>query len=99
LETVKLRERHIWPETPWEVKIPAKYASLFPNKLLSLALVCAGSIPSGQKSAAGGLLDAGEKLSQHKTVIMKDCGHAPMIERPEESATHYKSFLAAGSSF
>ncbi len=27
------------------------------------------------------------------TVIMKDCGHAPMIERPEESAGHYARFL------
>jgi len=26
-------------------------------------------------------------------VIMKDCGHLPMIERPEEAATHYLAFL------
>jgi abhydrolase domain-containing protein 6 len=27
------------------------------------------------------------------TVIMKDCGHLPMIERPEEAAEHYLQFL------
>jgi len=27
------------------------------------------------------------------TVIMKDCGHLPMIERPEEAAGHYLEFL------
>lgn len=26
-------------------------------------------------------------------VIMKDCGHLPMIERPQEAAEHYLSFL------
>jgi abhydrolase domain-containing protein 6 len=29
------------------------------------------------------------------TVIMKDCGHLPMIERPEEAAGHYLEFLKA----
>ncbi|MDG9780653.1 alpha/beta fold hydrolase [Metapseudomonas otitidis] len=27
------------------------------------------------------------------TVVMKDCGHAPMIERPAETARHYQAFL------
>jgi abhydrolase domain-containing protein 6 len=27
------------------------------------------------------------------TVIMKDCGHLPMIERPQEAAEHYLGFL------
>jgi len=26
---------------------------------------------------------------------MKDCGHAPMMERPEEAARHYLEFLRA----
>jgi abhydrolase domain-containing protein 6 len=30
-----------------------------------------------------------------KTVIMKDCGHAPMLERPKETAGSYISFLQA----
>lgn len=39
-------------------------------------------------------------LKRPTVVIMKDCGHAPMIERPQETAAHYQAFLdsaAAGS--
>ncbi len=32
-------------------------------------------------------------LTNCTTVIMKDCGHLPMIERPEEAAGHYLAFL------
>lgn len=32
-------------------------------------------------------------LREPSVVIMKDCGHAPMIERPEETAQHYQAFL------
>jgi len=35
-----------------------------------------------------------EGLRDSKTVIMKDCGHVPMMERPEETACHYLEFLA-----
>lgn len=36
-------------------------------------------------------------LPSSTTVIMKDCGHAPLMERPEETARHYLDFLQAGS--
>jgi pimeloyl-ACP methyl ester carboxylesterase len=36
-------------------------------------------------------------LQNSKTVIMKDCGHVPMMERPEETSRHYIGFLQAGS--
>lgn len=29
-------------------------------------------------------------------VIMKDCGHAPMVERPQETAEHYLKFIRQG---
>lgn len=32
-------------------------------------------------------------LRDPTVVIMKDCGHAPMIERAEETADHYRAFL------
>lgn len=32
-------------------------------------------------------------LANCTTVIMKDCGHLPMIERPEEAARHYLAFV------
>ena len=32
-------------------------------------------------------------LKNYKTVIIKDCGHVPMIEKPQETATHYIDFI------
>ena len=34
-----------------------------------------------------------QKIKDAKLVIMKECGHIPMLERPEETAGHYRSFL------
>lgn len=39
-------------------------------------------------------LDVMKPLIPHaSTVVMKDCGHAPMIERPAETARRYQAFL------
>jgi pimeloyl-ACP methyl ester carboxylesterase len=32
-------------------------------------------------------------LKNHKTVIIKDCGHLPMLEKPKETATQYIDFI------
>jgi abhydrolase domain-containing protein 6 len=32
-------------------------------------------------------------LKNHKTVIIKNCGHMPMMEKPQETATHYIEFI------
>jgi pimeloyl-ACP methyl ester carboxylesterase len=32
-------------------------------------------------------------LKNHKSVIIKDCGHLPMLEKPQETATHYIDFI------
>lgn len=32
-------------------------------------------------------------LQRPSVVIMQDCGHAPMLERPRETAEHYQAFL------
>ncbi|HPI92742.1 MAG TPA: alpha/beta hydrolase [Deltaproteobacteria bacterium] len=32
-------------------------------------------------------------LPRSETVIMKDCGHVPMLERPKETANYYVNFL------
>lgn len=34
-------------------------------------------------------------LRNTSVVIMNGCGHAPMLERPEETAAHYRSFIDA----
>jgi len=34
-----------------------------------------------------------EKIKNHKKVIMRNCGHVPMMERPEETASVYLDFL------
>jgi abhydrolase domain-containing protein 6 len=33
-------------------------------------------------------------IANSKVIIMKDCGHVPMIERPEETAQHYLEFIS-----
>jgi abhydrolase domain-containing protein 6 len=32
-------------------------------------------------------------IKDNKVVILKDCGHAPMLELPEETAKHYLEFI------
>jgi len=34
-----------------------------------------------------------KRIKNHKTVIIKDCGHVPMLEKPQETATHYRDFI------
>jgi pimeloyl-ACP methyl ester carboxylesterase len=32
-------------------------------------------------------------LQKHRTVILKDTGHCPMVEKPAETAAAYREFL------
>lgn len=41
----------------------------------------------------GGVAFLEKNLKNYRTVIMKDTGHCPMIEKPEETAKAYMSFL------
>jgi abhydrolase domain-containing protein 6 len=41
----------------------------------------------------GGVAFLEKNLKNYKTVIMKDMGHCPMLEKPEETAKIYMSFL------
>lgn len=37
------------------------------------------------------------KIKNAKTIILKDCGHGPMVERPEETARYFLEFLNANT--
>jgi pimeloyl-ACP methyl ester carboxylesterase len=41
----------------------------------------------------GGIAFLEKRLKNYRTVIMKDTGHCPMVEKPEELAKTYMSFL------
>lgn len=41
----------------------------------------------------GGVAVLEKNLKNYKTVIMKDTGHIPMLEKPKETASYYVSFL------
>jgi len=41
----------------------------------------------------GGVAVLEKNLKNYKTVIMKDTGHIPMLENPQETAAHYVSYL------
>ena len=41
----------------------------------------------------GGVAFLEKNLKNYRTIIMKEMGHTPMVERPEETAKVYVSFL------
>ena len=41
----------------------------------------------------GGVTFLEKNLKNYRTVIIKDVGHCPMIEQPEETAKAYMTFL------
>lgn len=45
----------------------------------------------------GGVSVLEKNLKNYKTVIMKDTGHIPMLERPRETASHYVGYLKGKS--
>ncbi len=60
-------------------KITVKTLILWGDKDRLIDVSCVGPLEKG--------------LSRHVTVIMKDCGHIPMLERPREAADDYLTFL------
>ena len=41
----------------------------------------------------GGVAVLEKNLKNYKTVIMKNTGHIPMMEKPRETASYYTSYL------
>lgn len=76
-----------------ELNDPAEvflFESLLP-KVKSRTLILWGDQDHFIDVSAVEVLRAG--LPGSEVVIMKDCGHAPMLERPEEAGDHYRHFL------
>ncbi len=76
-------------------QISAEFGALEPDltKIKARTLVLWGASDRVTDVSAVQVFQKG--LLNCSTVIMKDCGHLPMIERPEEAAQHYLAFLKA----
>lgn len=61
------------------------------GRIAAPALILWGDDDRILDMSAVGVFEKG--LRNHTTVIMKRCGHTPMLERPDESARHYLTFL------
>jgi pimeloyl-ACP methyl ester carboxylesterase len=61
------------------------------GKISAKTLVLWGDRDNIFPASSAAVLGAG--IANSKVVIMKDCGHLPMLERPGESAEHYLDFL------
>jgi pimeloyl-ACP methyl ester carboxylesterase len=78
-------------------EIIAEASSLEPDlsKIWTRTLILWGDQDRLLHVSCADVLDKG--LPSSTKVIMKDCGHVPMMERPKETARHYLDFLQAGS--
>lgn len=76
-------------------EIMAEASSLEPDlpKIRTRTLILWGDTDRLLHVSCTEVLEKG--LPNSTTVIMKDCGHVPMMERPEETAQHYLKFLQA----
>ncbi len=61
------------------------------TKISARTLILWGDTDRVIDPSAADVFHKGIKNSQ--VVIMKACGHGPMIERPQETAAHYRAFL------
>ena len=61
------------------------------NKINAPTLILWGDKDRVLDVSCANILEKG--ISNSKTVIMKDMGHCPQMERPEETANHYIEFL------
>lgn len=76
-------------------EIHAKPASIEENfdKLTMPVLIIWGDKDMVLDVSGVSVLENG--IKNHTTHILKDCGHTPMLERPEETASYIKTFIDA----
>jgi len=88
---VKAFNEKVWND----IKAPGKIYQLEPDlaKIKNKTLILWGDTDRLISVSCVGILQKG--LVNSQTVIMKKCGHVPMIERPKETAEHYLKFISA----
>lgn len=92
---VKEAQRHKASNQRIFKQISSEHTSLEPDlpKIKTRTLVLWGNQDRVIDVSCVEILKKG--LSNSASVIMENCGHVPMIERPQEAAQHYLAFLRA----
>jgi len=90
---VKAFNEKVWKD----VKEPDKIYQLEPDlaKIQNKTLILWGDTDRLISVSCTEILKKG--LVNSQTVIMKNCGHVPMMERPKETAVHYVNFLVSAT--
>jgi pimeloyl-ACP methyl ester carboxylesterase len=88
--------KKIWVDLKWnEIKDGTPVAEIILNPYLPMiqapVLVIWGDSDKFLDVGCTAVLE--KNLKKHQTVIMKDTGHVPMLERPQDTATVYLTFL------
>lgn len=88
---------HAYEHRGFNARIFAEYRADYPElepllgEIRAETLVLWGDSDRVLDVSAVPILDAG--LPNSSAVIMESCGHIPMVERPAETARHYRAFL------
>jgi abhydrolase domain-containing protein 6 len=71
---------------------PGNQLEVMMRKIRAKTLILWGDTDRVLSVSSAQILQQG--IERSKVVILKDCGHLPMIERPEETARHYLEFIS-----
>ena len=71
---------------------PGNQLEVMMSRIRAKTLIIWGDTDRVFPSSSARVLQKGIKNS--KVTILKDCGHMPMLERPEETARHYLEFIS-----
>lgn len=88
--------KKIWADLKWnptkETPLPIEnFLVPYLSQIQAPVLIIWGD--SDKVLDVGGVSVLEKNLKNYKTVIMKDTGHIPMLEKPEDTALYYMSYL------
>jgi abhydrolase domain-containing protein 6 len=86
IETAPLNKKIWWDLMPEVSMLESKL-----NNITAPTLIVWGDSDRIMHISSVPIFEKNIKKSQ--SVIIKDCGHLPMLEKPEETASIYKDFL------